>query len=300
MGGGVSKTVLRQELAAVRVDRQELADTLAAREADLATRDRAVKAKDRDARRLRDQVFALVDSKAAMERALAESERKRAATEASLFAITAKSEEDRAMISRQDSKIVELEKKMIASERLAAMQAMTRQQLETDLASSRTDASCLTSSLNEKSKALAACECSLRDAQAKLREEIENGRILARGVIAEADKRVREVQETHADVDYLRAKIVSRYLEEVCGDASQHGALPGGKGGKDLSSQIDEAHFWGGGASRKAFREHEEWQDTLPGTVPWHGGKAKGRDLAQLPCIVRQKDARPLHHRLHF
>ena len=290
MGAGVSKKVLCKELAAVRVDRQELADTLAARETDLASRNRAVKAKARDAMRLRDQVFALIESKAAMDRALAESERKRAATEASLFAITAKSEEDRA---RQDSKIAELERKVTAAERLA-------QQLETDLASSHTHASRLTSSLNEKSKALAVCECSLRDAQAKLREEIENGRILARGVIAEADKRVREVQETHADVDYLRAKLVSVYLGDVCGDASQHGALPRGKGGKDLSAQIDEAHFVGGGASRKALKVHEEWQDSLPGAVPWHAGKAKGTHLAPLPFIARQKDARPLHHRLHF
>eukprot|EP00802_Teleaulax_amphioxeia_P019054 Tamp_19275.p1 GENE.Tamp_19275~~Tamp_19275.p1 ORF type:complete len:342 (+),score=56.64 Tamp_19275:114-1028(+) len=279
MGGGVSKKVLRQELEAVRADRQELADALAAREAELAAKGRALKARARDAKRLRDQVASLVDSKAAMERALTENEGKRAATDASLFAITAKSEEDR-------SKIAELEDQRTEAERQAAMQAMTRQRLEAELASSHAYVSRLTASLDKTGRALASCEHTLSTTQSKLREEIENGRLLARGVIDDADRRIREVQETHTDVGFLRAKLVSVYLGEVCGDAPEHGAHKTRQG--QLLSQTGSANVFERARSRTVSAMREAWQDVLPGAVPWHDSvhvKAKARDWAELPVL---------------
>ena len=182
------------------------------------------------AAKLRDQVSFLVESKAALEQALTETQGKKAFTDASLFAMARKSEQE----------ISALKMKMDTAAQLSEMAAMTKRQLKNELAAARLEISRRTSTLDSRNQDLVRCQNSLREAQ----EEIKGGQLLASRVIHEADIRIRNVETVHCDASFLRAKLVSLYQHQLF-DAQEDVFGAGLSGDVKGAGRRDE-HFGGG------------------------------------------------------
>ena len=236
MGGGVSKTVLQHQIDVARVDKarvdkdaEKLADTLLKKEAELEAKRRVLREQEnathahaRDATQLRKQVDTLVQSTSYLQRALEEIESQKAVADVSLFAITAKSVQERVSL---ESVIQEMSKRIRAGEIKEAIQEENSTKLQAELVLCREEITRLTSNLQATNAELTACRHSLRGAEDRLHNEVENSKMFARGVIAEADKRIQHVQATYSDASFLRKQLVSMYLGEVCGDVSEHSSL---------------------------------------------------------------------------
>lgn len=215
-GGPSTKAKLQESAEVLRAERedamraawekadahaQHLLEALAERDQKLRTQGRKIREGVQLVAKLRDQVTFLVDSKAALEQALTETQGKKAMTDASLFAMERKSKQE----------MSELMMKIDTAAQLAEMADMTKKQLKSELAAARLEISRLTSTLDSRNQDLARCQNSLREAQA----EIEGGRLLVHGVIHEADSRIRNVEAIHCDASFLRAKLVSLYERQL-------------------------------------------------------------------------------------
>jgi chromosome segregation ATPase len=196
MGGGVSKKELQDELhVAERAERDEA----------LAVKDKRLRAKDKLVRQLRRQVCELTSAKAASDAALKGAQTREAVAEAAVFAASCTAAD-------KGSRAMQLEEELISANRAG-------REMESELEALRGEMSRLRSDLEAKSAQLCRTTCSLREA----REEIEGGKRMVRSIMEQAEGKVRKIEEMHSNVTFLRAKLVSMYLGEVCEDEHEHG-----------------------------------------------------------------------------
>lgn len=198
MGGGVSKRELQDELHDAAAERAEREETLAAK-------DKRLRAKEKLVRQLRRQVCEITSAKAASDALLRGALTREAVAEAAVFAASCTAAD-------KGSRVMQLEEELVSANRAG-------REMESELEALRGEMSRLKSDLEAKSAELRRTTCFLSEA----REEIEGGKRMVCSVMEQAEGKVRKLEEMHSNVAFLRAKLVSMYLGEVCEDELEHG-----------------------------------------------------------------------------